>query len=180
MGGGVVVRRVLADEWMQVRDLRVEAVSDPDAAVAFLSTREEELARDDAFWRDRAATAGSADWVAQFVAASPDGLLGSATVLIWEAGATDHLGHRVEERRADVLGVYLRPSHRAAGTIDALLDAAASWAASRGLAALTLDVHVDNLRAQAAYRRCGFASTGVEFTSSIGPELQMRRVLPVS
>ena len=72
----------------------------------------------------------------------------------------------------------MRPSHRGDGTIDRLLGATAEWAASAGATTLTLDVHADNLRAQGAYRRAGFAPTGETFTGTIGPELVMARALP--
>lgn len=49
----------------------------------------------------------------------------------------------------------------------------------RGLGgnSLALDVHVENVRAQAAYRRAGFADTGLRFTGSIGAEMEMARPL---
>ena len=43
--------------------------------------------------------------------------------------------------------------------------------------ALTLDVHADNARARRAYERCGFRPSGLRFTGSIGPELEMVREL---
>lgn len=92
-------------------------------------------------------------------------------------GSTDHLGRLVSTGRADVVGVYVRPSHRGGGGIDVLLQAAARWAAELGETSLTLDVHRDNTRAQAAYARAGFRPTGVTFTGPIGPELVMTRAL---
>ncbi|MBD7957850.1 GNAT family N-acetyltransferase [Microbacterium sp. Sa4CUA7] len=171
------VRRVRADEWRRVRRLRIEAVSDPDAGIAFLSTPEQERARDDAFWQQRAADAASGDTAAQFVAESADGWVGTATVLVRPSGAADHTGRTVWTTRADVVGVYVRPDHRGSGAVDGLLDAAAHRAASLGLRRLTLDVHADNTRAQAAYRRAGFVPTGERFTSTIGAELVMARAL---
>lgn len=169
----VSVRRIRADEWERVRDLRLDAVRDPAAAIAFLSTYEEELARDDAFWRQRAEGAAAGDDVAQFVAESDDRWIGTLTVLRWKPGATDHQGREVAVARGDVVGVFVRSDERGAGIIDALFDAAAVWARARGDERLTLDVHVDNARAQAAYRRAGFADTGVRFTGSIGQEMEM-------
>lgn len=173
------VRRIRADEWRKVRDLRVEAVSDPDASIAFLSTLTEEQARDDAFWQERATGSATSDGAAQFVLI--DGTddhgqwVGTATVLRRAAGSVDHLGRTLETPRSDVVGVYIRPSHRGARGVEALFDAAAAWAATRGDAALHLDVHADNARAQGAYRRAGFEPTGVAFTGPIGPEIEMRR-----
>lgn len=172
-----VVRRIRADEWERVRSLRIEAVSDPDAPIAFLSTRDQELAHDDAFWRERAANAATGDTAAQLIAEADEEWVGTATVLVRPAGVTDHTGRTVFVTRADVVGVFVRSDRRGGGAIDALLDSAAEWTAARGLTRLTLDVHADNLRAQAAYRRSGFVPTGVTFTSTIGPELEMARLL---
>lgn len=175
MTSSVTVRRVLLHEWERVRDLRLEAVSDPDAAIAFLSTRDEELARDESFWRERAAGAALGDNAAQFVAVDIDRWVGTATVLLRDGGTQDHHDRDVVTPRADIVGVYLAPSHRGVGVLARMLDAASSWAEHRGANALTLDVHLENARAQAAYRAAGFTSTGVTFTSTIGPEIEMRR-----
>ncbi|MBD3940976.1 GNAT family N-acetyltransferase [Microbacterium sp. NEAU-LLC] len=171
------VRRIRADEWPRVRALRLESTSDPDAAIAFLETPEQVAARTDEFWRDRTVRAAESDVAAQFVAESADAWVGSMSVLIRATGQTDHVGRFVDDRRADVVGVYVNPAHRGSGAVDALFDAAAAWAASQGLNRLTLDVHADNHRAQAAYRRNGFAPTGVSFTGPIGPEIEMARDL---
>jgi RimJ/RimL family protein N-acetyltransferase len=172
------VRRVRADEWPALRALRLEATSDPDAAIAFLETPAQARTRPDEFWRDRTVQAAESEVSAQFVAEEDDGAwVGSLSVLIRASGQTDHLGRFVDDRRADVVGVYVNPAYRGIGTIDALFDAAAAWAASQGLRRLTLDVHADNARAQAAYRRNGFTPTGVTFTGPIGPELEMARPL---
>jgi GNAT superfamily N-acetyltransferase len=173
----VSVHRVRADEWERVRDLRIEAVGDPAASIAFLTTPEQELAHDDEFWRARVARAASGDESAQFVAEIDGDWAGTATVLVRPAGATDHTGRTVYLTRADVVGVFVSARHRGQGAIDALLDAAADWVRTLGLTRLTLDVHADNARAQAAYRRAGFAPTGVTFTSTIGPEIEMARAL---
>lgn len=173
----VVVRRVRGDEWERVRDLRLEAVRDPAASIAFLHSYETEAAHPDAFWQDRAANAAAGDAVAQFVAEADGRWIGTATVIRWDAGATDHHGRTVTVARGDVVGVYVTPEHRSGGVIDALLDAAATWGRDLGDGALVLDVHEDNHRAQGAYRRAGFVDTGHRFTGSIGPELEMSRAL---
>ncbi len=173
----VVIRRVRADEGERVRDLRLDAVRDPDASIAFLHSYETEAAHPDEFWHDRAANAAEGDGVAQFVAEADGEWVGTVTVIRWKAGDTDHHGREVSAARGDVVGVFVRPENRAGGTVDALLGAAAEWARSLGDGALALDVHVDNHRAQAAYRRAGFVETGLRFTGSIGPELEMSRAL---
>ncbi len=177
MTDAVLVRRVRLHEWREVRALRIEAVSDPDAEIAFLTSRQEELARDESFWRQRAATAALGETAAQFVAVAGGAWIGTATVLMRAAGTRDHLDREVAGPRADIVGVYLAPAHRGAGILAQLFDAACEWVLAQGLDAVTLDVHADNARAQAAYRKAGFAPTGVTFVSAIGPELEMRRSL---
>jgi len=171
------VRRIRSDEWGAVRALRLESTSDPDAGIAFLETPAQVAARPDQFWRDRAELAAHSETAAQFVAVVGDSWVGSLSVLIRATGQTDHLGRFVDDRRADVVGVYVSPAHRGSGAVDLLLAAAGEWAAGLGLTRLSLDVHRDNPRAQAAYRRAGFAPTGETFTSAIGPELVMSRPL---
>ncbi|WP_405372957.1 MULTISPECIES: GNAT family N-acetyltransferase [unclassified Microbacterium] len=175
---GPVIRRIALHEWREVRDLRLRAVADPAASVAFLTTTADELARPDAFWRERAAGGAMSDEAAQFVAVDGERWIGTATVLLRPEGSDDHLGRAVAAPRADVVGVFVDKGMRGRGILGQLMDAAARWASERGVDALTLDVHADNARAQAAYRRLGFAPTGETYTSSIGPELEMRRVRP--
>lgn len=171
------VRRVRLAEWREVRALRIEAVGDADAAIAFLSTPEQELAHDERHWRERTAGAAMGDNAAQFVGIVEDAWVGTATVLLRAPGDVDHLSRVVLTPRADVVGVYVSPSQRGSGLLGRLFDAAGAWAAARGARDLTLDTHVDNVRAQAAYRKCGFAPTGVSLSSSIGPEIEMSRSL---
>ncbi|MDQ7877817.1 GNAT family N-acetyltransferase [Microbacterium sp. QXD-8] len=174
----LAVRRIRSDEWAAVRALRLESTSDPDAGIAFLETPEQVAARSDDFWRERTHTAATSETAAQFVAAVDDVWVGSLSVLIRATGQKDHTGRFVDDRRADVVGVYVNPAHRGSGAVDVLLAAAAEWAASLGLDRICLDVHRDNQRAQGAYRRAGFAPTGETFSSSIGPEIVMARPLP--
>jgi RimJ/RimL family protein N-acetyltransferase len=167
-------------EWAEIRQLRIAAVSDPVAPLAFLTTRDEELARDDAFWQHRAAGAALSEEAAQFIAADErDRWVGTATVLLRRAGYTDHLGRVVDAPRADVVGVWIAPPARGAGLLGRLIGAGAQWASAQGFDTLVLDVHRDNARAQAAYRKLGFAPTGTTFTSSIGPEIEMSRAARV-
>lgn len=174
MGRAAEIRRIRADEWPAMRALRLEAVQDPDAAIAFLETYEGLLARDESFWRDRARRAAESDEGAQFVATDAGEWVGSLTVLLRTPGTLDHLGRGVDDARADVVGVYVRPTHRGEGVIDALLAAGTGWATAQGAARIELDVHTDNSRARAAYRRCGFSETGERLQSTIGDEVKMR------
>jgi RimJ/RimL family protein N-acetyltransferase len=168
-----VVRRVRLHEWAEVRALRISAVSDPAAAMAFLTSPAQELARDEAFWRQRTAGAALGEDAAQFVAVAGDTWVGTATVLLREPEGAGEAP--TSERRADIVGVWIAPDHRGSGLLRRLVDAAEGWASAQGAGALTLSVHRDNARAQAAYRKVGFTPTGLSFTSAIGPEIEMRR-----
>ncbi|MFK4065644.1 GNAT family N-acetyltransferase [Streptomyces sp. NPDC029674] len=158
-----VVRAVRAEEWPQVRELRLAALRDPAAPVAFLDTYEDAAAKPDWFWQRRAAS-GSAHGLRarQFVAEGPHGVwAGSVTVLIEEAGSDDVHGGVIEQRQAHLVGVFVRPEHRGSGAADALFEAAVGWAWSlEGLDRVRLYVHEANPRAQAFYRRFGFVRSG--------------------
>ena len=176
----ITVRRISSDEWEAVRALRIESTSDPDASIAFLETPEVVAARSDDFWRERAEAAAAGASAAQFVAVVDEEWVGSLSVIIRATGQKDALGRFVDDRRADVVGVYVRPSLRGSGAVDLLLAAAAAWVREQGLGRVQLDVHRDNLRAQAAYRRAGFTPTGETFTGPIGSEIVMARLLEAS
>ena len=174
---GISVRRVRADEWELVRALRLEATADPAAAIAFLERHDEVATRPESFWRERTQTAAESETVAQFVAEVDGRAVGSLSVIIRASGQKDHLGRYMDDRRAFVVGVWVRPVDRGTGAVGSLLASAAGFAAAQGLDRLLLDVHRDNHRAQGAYRRAGFEPTGETLTGPIGPEIVMARPL---
>ncbi|WP_369218228.1 GNAT family N-acetyltransferase, partial [Streptomyces flavofungini] len=118
-----VVRAVRAEEWPQVKELRLAALRDPAAPVAFLETYETAAARPDSFWQERAAGSSHQTSARQFVVVGPDGdWAGSVTVLIEEPGAKDVFGGVIEQRQAHLVGVFVRPEHRGRGLTDALFE----------------------------------------------------------
>jgi GNAT superfamily N-acetyltransferase len=168
---------VRVGEALKVRGIRLEALGDPAAGIAFLETREQADARPDAFWQERAAAAALSDSTAQFIAEAGRDWIATLTVLRPQPGSTDYFGRPARPGRALVVAVYVRPSHRGRGTLESLMDAAAQWARDAGEAELQLDVHEDNAPARRAYTRLGFVPTG---RSSVGPngvELEMVRAL---
>jgi len=171
------VRRVLLSEGDRVRSIRLEALRDPGAGIAFLETLEQAQARPAAFWQERAAGAALSESSAQFIAEVGRDWVGTATVLIPEAGAVDYFGRTNVAGRALVVAVYIRPSHRGHGILPALLDAAGEWASLQGQIELALDVHEDNARAHAAYVRAGFVATGATSEGPHGVEREMVRAL---
>jgi GNAT superfamily N-acetyltransferase len=170
-----VIRSVRPEEWPAVKALRLLALQDPIAHLAFLETYEEAVARPDSYWRERTARAAErASDVQQIVAVAPDGeWVGSLTVLIEEAGTEDWAGCRVERRQAHVVGVYVRPECRGIGLTEVLFDAGIEWAWGRGVERVRLIVHEDNGRAQAFYRRAGFVPSGVLVPLGDGDELEL-------
>lgn len=173
------VRRVRAEEWPQARALRLEALADPAAPVAFLETLADAQERPDEFWRLRARDAARGDAVVQVVAVARENghWVGTVTGLLEEPGNQDVAGRVVERRQVHLVAVYVNPEHRGRGLLGRLADEALAWARGRGVERARLFVHVDNPRAQAAYGRLGFAPTGQSFTGEAGEELEMARAL---
>ncbi|MEU6666688.1 GNAT family N-acetyltransferase [Streptomyces sp. NPDC046727] len=163
-----VVRAIRPDDWERVKRLRLDALRDPVAHLAFLENYEEAAARPDAFWQDRAVGSGEGSTTAlQFIAEAPDGTwAGSVTVLVEEAGTQDWAGYPVDRRQGHMVGVFVRPEHRGNGLVEALFEAGVAWAWERGAERVRLFVHAENTRAQAAYRKIGFGPSGLTVSFS--------------
>ncbi|MFJ1831445.1 GNAT family N-acetyltransferase [Streptomyces sp. NPDC088178] len=161
-----VIRAVRADEWPLVKELRLTALQDPAAPMAFVETYAQSAAQPDEFWRDRALGASGTGQgeVRQFVAVGPEGRWdGSVTVLIERSGAEVRFGEAVDVHQAHVVGVFVRPEARGRGLAEALFRAGTDWTWSLReprIERVRLYVHEDNTRAAALYRRIGFAATG--------------------
>ncbi|MFJ3926554.1 GNAT family N-acetyltransferase [Streptomyces sp. NPDC090022] len=159
-----VIRAVRADEWEKVKELRITALHDPVAPIAFLESIETAEARTDVEWQDRAAGAASGRAVRQFVAEAPDGSWdGSVTVLVEEIGTTDFLERVITVTQGHVVGVYVREGLRGSGIAQELFRAALDWCWSLegpALERVRLYVHEKNERAAAFYRRVGFEFSG--------------------
>lgn len=161
-----VIRPVRAEEWQLVRELRLAALQDPVAPVAFLETYEQASERSDDFWRERAAggSESGGGGVRQFVAEAPDGgWAGTVTVLIERPDDEVRFGEAAAVHQAHVVGVFVRPQARGRGLAEELFRAGTDWAWSLGeplIERVRLYVHEDNPRAAALYRRIGFVPTG--------------------
>ncbi|WP_327696458.1 GNAT family N-acetyltransferase [Streptomyces sp. NBC_00459] len=159
-----VVRSVRADEWRAAKELRLAALRDPVAHLAFLETYEQAVGRPDSFWQERVqGGAEGATGAQQIIAEGPDGeWVGGLVVLVEEPGTTDWTGAVVEQRQGHIVGVFMLPEHRGCGLTDVLFDAALEWAwRAAGVERVRLIVHQDNARAQRFYRRVGFVASGV-------------------
>jgi RimJ/RimL family protein N-acetyltransferase len=155
---------VLPEEWPAVKELRLKALRDPAAPIAFLETHEAAVERPDEFWIRRAAGGGDGQPQAQmFVAQAPDGRLTGSVTLFLEGPDSPLAAFdgAVQQRQGHLVGVYVTPEQRGTGLIGQLIAAALEWAWGDGdLPRVRLFVHERNGRAAAAYRKAGFAYTG--------------------
>lgn len=176
----ITIRPVHADEWREVRELRLRALQDDAAAMAFVDTFETASARPDEFWQLRtrggSVEAGTDAPGRQFVAVTDEGAwVGSLTVLVEKVGEKDFEGADILRSAGAIVGVYLDPAHRGLGVIQSMFDTALDWVRERGLGYARLYVHTENLRAQKAYERAGFLPTGKSLVGAVGPEIEMAR-----
>jgi ribosomal protein S18 acetylase RimI-like enzyme len=179
LDAGITIRRVRADEGPRMRELRLQALADPVASIAFLETTEQALARPDSEWQERAERNATAADQAGFVALAGEEFVGSVIVITRRAGEPDYFERMPTVDTATLVGVYVSPTVRGRGVIDALVQAAAEWARGAGYPELTLDVHERNVVAIATYRRAGFDVVG-EFIGDDGREIAMSLPLAAS
>jgi GNAT superfamily N-acetyltransferase len=135
------VRVVEVTTWQEWKPLRLEALA--DTPIGFGELHADAAALSDADWDARWARQNSGP---RFLAYSDDGEpLGMAGGFVHEDG------------RRILFGVYVRPSARGQGVLDALVERVQAWAAPEPL---HLDVHVDNAPARAKYERTGWTYDG--------------------
>ncbi len=147
------------------RQVRLTALR--DAPSAFGSTYAREVLFTEEEWLQRAGNLDK-DRKIGFIAmdaGEPCGLIGC-------------LADEQDSSRADVVSMWVAPSHRRTGLSSALLDAVRAWAVSRNIATLQLMVTSNNYAAIAFYERYGFVKTGRTEPYSNDPallELEMVR-----
>ncbi|MFJ6746565.1 MULTISPECIES: GNAT family N-acetyltransferase [unclassified Streptomyces] len=152
---GYLIRPVKADEWKRLKELRLAALADPVARVAFDETFEVAAGRPDELWQERARRSEEGDAALTFVGESEDGSWGGMVVVLFEEGDA--------VPQTQVVGAFVRPEHRGTGLARELFEAAIEW--SWGLAEPVVErvrlwVHEENVRAEALYRSLGFVETG--------------------
>ena len=155
-----VVREAAADDWAAWRELRLEALH--DTPLGFVETVEQALAKDEQGWRRRMTD----------VPLSVLALDGPRPVAMSSGFLIDG--------RPFLGAVYVTPERRGQGLLARLVEPVAQWARGLGAGELVLEVHEDNLRAQAAYARLGFVRTGATTPYPLPPgglELEMARPL---
>ncbi|MFI2373320.1 GNAT family N-acetyltransferase [Streptomyces sp. NPDC018833] len=149
-----------AEEWAKARELRLAALQDPLASIAFMESYEEAAVRPDSFWQERTATAAAGREVVQFVGEAPDGRWdGTVSLLVERPGTEPRIGRPAPVEQTHVVGVFVRAEARGSGLADALFRAALEWSwalEEPRVERVRLIFHTDNTRAEALYRRAGF------------------------
>ncbi|ODT58706.1 hypothetical protein ABS71_18625 [bacterium SCN 62-11] len=137
------VRRIQAEEWKALRELRLRALE--REPLAFCATVDQEERLNQAIWEERARMGAES--------------LRSATVVVAE-GSRLHgmIVVKIEETRAEIYAVYLEPELRGRGLASRMLRQALEFAA--GLP-VWLEVNADLGAAESLYARCGFRPDGV-------------------
>jgi ribosomal protein S18 acetylase RimI-like enzyme len=135
----LTVRRLVEDDWPQLRAVRLAALA--DAPYAFSSTLAREQQFTEQTWRERAGSGRT------FAAWDGHTILGLATGLPEDGGW--HL-----------VGMWVSATVRGSGVADRLVAAVCELARQSGAASVTLWVTEVNGRARAFYRRLGFVPTG--------------------
>jgi GNAT superfamily N-acetyltransferase len=125
-------------QWRPWRDLRLEALA--DTPIGFMETYTDALTVSDEEWQERMGRPGL-----RVLAYDGDRAVGMGG------------GFRNEAGEPVLFAVYVTPSARGGGVLEALVERVAAWAAPDEL---VLEVHAENARARAAYARLGFVATG--------------------
>ncbi|MET8685630.1 GNAT family N-acetyltransferase [Streptomyces sp. NPDC004732] len=174
-----VIRAVRHEDWARIKALRLDALRDPVAHLAFHETREQAAAQPDGFWQDRAAGAAEGRTVRQFVAETAETMgtaegrwLGTVSVLVEQPGVECFFGDVPEVLQTHIVGVFVRPEARGTGLAEDLLRAALEWSWSLTeppVERVRLFVHEDNARAEAMYGKVGFKRTGHSVPAAADP-----------
>ena len=150
----LIIRPTTADDWQQVRELRLEALA--DTPHAFAEHLADGLLVEEEGWRLRGARGTNPH--SAYLAAIDDGR--------W----VGTMGGFVSPEGPLLVGVYVTPDFRGGtGVADALLTRIEEWARERG-SILTLHVHSENTRARAFYVRRGFVDSGVTLPYVLNPD----------
>lgn len=145
--GAIVVRKLTAADWVQLRAARLAALA--EAPYAFASTLAREHEFTDEVWRSRAGSGRTfGAWQCATIVGLATGLPPEPPAAV-DAAAPWHL-----------VGMWVAPDCRGQGVADQLVEAVCDLARRSGAAAVTLWVTEVNDRARAFYRRHGFAPTG--------------------
>jgi ribosomal protein S18 acetylase RimI-like enzyme len=155
----VKIRRIAADEWGELRGLRLRALE--DAPDAFTVTYEEDSILPDERWKDWALDLAEGGSSYGLVARGEGRWIGMAV------GAP----HRDHPGEAGLFAMWVDPDARGAGVARALVEGVAAWARSQGFPVLWLRVTMSNHAAVRLYERCGFTDAGLRLPLREGSDI---------
>ncbi|MFJ6515035.1 GNAT family N-acetyltransferase [Streptomyces sp. NPDC091406] len=160
-----VIRRIAADEWRELRAMRLESLLDSPDAFGIRHTDAAVIAGH--MWREQAAKAAASADEGMFVAIDETGS--------W-AGTAGAAPLEDVPDTAHLHSVYVTPAHRGQdGPARALVEAATDFARRHTeCGRLTLGVREDNHRAMAFYRRIGFHDLGMTVPYPLDPTKVLR------
>jgi GNAT superfamily N-acetyltransferase len=148
----VLVRTTTIADWQALREIRLQALR--DAPDAFGSTYAREAAFGEDEWHRRATRDGS--FLAFLPEVCPAGLGG---------------GYLAAPDTAELVSMFVRPRARGRGVGEAIIDAVADWARTRGAASVHLWVTETNKAARKLYERRGFTVTAERQSLPSNPAL---------
>ncbi|RBM23605.1 GNAT family N-acetyltransferase [Streptomyces sp. PT12] len=146
------IRQTRRADWDKLRRLRLAALQDPVAPVAFYEPYEEAVRLTRGDWERRASGGRQVTFIGETERGEWGGMV----------GAYLRLGI------AHVIGVYMLPEHRGTGLARQLMEAAIDWAGGHEV---RLRVHQNNPRAARFYASLGFEPTGDRDTDPRDPAL---------
>jgi ribosomal protein S18 acetylase RimI-like enzyme len=155
-----LIRRIRADEWRELKEIRLRALA--DAPEAFGTTLAEALAQTDDYWQQRAISSALADSSYLVVATEGERWLRLAGGIFDDA----------KFGLAQLISVWVDPNVRRAGLATKLVETVADWARARGATTMHLWVTETNDPARKLYRRLGFDETGESEPVRPGSSLQ--------
>jgi GNAT superfamily N-acetyltransferase len=150
----IEVRRVGADGWQVLRDVRLAALL--DAPEAFSSSYEREAGFGQEDWLDRITRGASFLAYTNGAGSAPAGIAG---------------GFVPDSGIAELVSMWVAPGNRGSGIAGALVGAVVGWARAEGHDQLHLWVTEGNEPARILYERCGFTPTGERTPLPSYPEM---------
>jgi GNAT superfamily N-acetyltransferase len=149
-----------AEDWAQVREIRLQALA--DSPQAFASRFSDERDRPESLWRDRLSLPNAAT----YLALNDGEAVGLVTVFL---DPEDHA-------RAHLVSMWVMPSWRRRGVGTTLTQAVFDWAKRTGAQTLDLWVTETNSPARGMYERSGFTESGDRQALPSHPQLQEIRM----
>lgn len=156
----IICQELVADQWMQLRDLRLASLV--DSPTAFGGNFEIESAMDEAQWRQHFAKL-------TYVVAQVNGkniAIMSIEILEGDFGATCWIG-----------GCWSDPEFRGRGAMRAMFNYLDMHASNRGWQIQGLGVWIDNFSAITAYEKLGFVAMGDPQKSTRVPGKLFQRMI---